>query len=459
MLDCLNMIFIMLKRFLTHIISNSTLKYNSFVFKYILMKKISYLLSIIGLGVLAHAQEVEVSSPISNDYNKWSIEANGGAVKARKAFAPGYYSETPSFFHADFGVRYMFNNKFGLKLDGGYDRIKEGEDVTRFKSNYYRVDLQGVVNIGRVLNFETWTNRIGLLAHGGAGVSIMNNDATDGANGKVIDDNDNMVNVMAGLTPQLRLTDRVVLTGDVSYVRNIRQNVTFDGTSTTSGSGFGGEIWNATLGLTFYLGKNQKHADWVYEPTRSDLEDRIANIEQMLKDTDGDGVADYLDQEPDSAPGAVVDTKGVTIDHNGNGIPDNIEEYIKQNAGGNTTTIVNDADFLEQMINSGIINVYFDYNSDKPYQQSVGGVKFVSEFLKAKPNAKIDILGFADPVGGDSFNKDLSRRRAENVKALLVSQGANASQLNTVAEGEDKEFKNSQVSSHQLARRVVFRVK
>ncbi|MDO3387183.1 hypothetical protein QWI17_15150, partial [Gilvimarinus sp. SDUM040013] len=110
----------------------------------------------------------------------------------------------------------------------------------------------------------------GLLAHGGAGYSWMNNDATKGADGKVFDDNDNMVNVMVGLTPQLRLTDRVVLTGDVSYVRNIRQNVAFDGNSEISGSGFGGEIWNATLGLTFYLGKNQKHADWVYEPTRSD---------------------------------------------------------------------------------------------------------------------------------------------------------------------------------------------
>ena len=184
------------------------------------MKKISYLLSIIGLGIFAQAQEV--TETVSNDYNKWSIEANGGAVKARKAFAPGYYSETPSFFHADFGVRYMFNPKFGLKLDGGYDRIKEGEGVKNFKSNYYRVDLQGVVNVGRVLNFETWTNRLGLLAHGGAGISMMNNDATDGADGKLFKDNDNMANVMVGLTPQLRLTDRVVLTGDVSYIRNIR---------------------------------------------------------------------------------------------------------------------------------------------------------------------------------------------------------------------------------------------
>ena len=172
------------------------------------MKKISLLLSVIGLGIFAQAQDTIATAtaveatPSNNDYNKWSIEANGGAVKARKAFAPGYYSETPSFFHADFGVRYMFNNKFGLKLDGGYDRIKEGEGVNKFKSNYYRVDLQGVVNVGRVLNFETWTNRIGLLAHGGAGISIMNNDRTDGVSGKIIDDNDNMANVMVGLTPQ-----------------------------------------------------------------------------------------------------------------------------------------------------------------------------------------------------------------------------------------------------------------
>lgn len=423
------------------------------------MKKISFLLSVIGLGVFVNAQETTESTN-HNNYNKWSIEAQAGANKAISPFTDGYYNETPSFYNANFGVRYMFNNKFGLKLSGGYDRLKEGEGSEHFRSNFYRVDLSGVANLGRIMDFETWTNTIGLLAHGGVGYGFMNNDATKGESSGLFDDNTEMGLISFGLTPQVKLTDRLVLTGDLSYTKTMRQKTTWDGQSSDpiANRGFDGSLWNATLGLTFYLGKNQKHADWVYEPSRADLEERIATIEQMLKDSDGDGVADYLDQEPDSAPGAVVDTKGVTIDHNGNGIPDNIEEYIKENAGGNTT-IVNDADFLEQMINSGIINVYFDYNSDKPYQQSVGGIKFVSEYLKAKPNAQIDILGYADPVGGDAFNKDLSRRRAENVKAILVNQGANASQLTTVGEGEDKEFKNSQVSSHQLARRVVFRVK
>ena len=83
------------------------------------MKKISYLLSVIGLGIFAQAQEV--TETVNNDYNKWSIEANGGANKATKGFSNGYFMQTPSFYHVDLGVRYMFNPKFGLKLDGAYD--------------------------------------------------------------------------------------------------------------------------------------------------------------------------------------------------------------------------------------------------------------------------------------------------------------------------------------------------
>ncbi len=418
------------------------------------MKKLLFLLSLVGTSVLTFAQENENET---SGYNKWSIEVGGGANKATSAFTPGYYSETPDFYNANVGVRYMFNPKFGLKLSGNYDRLKEGKDSKDFESDLYRIDLSGVANLGRIMNFEDWTNTIGLLAHAGAGVGFMKNDATKGEKGGILDGKDEMGLVTLGLTPQVKLSNRIVLTGDLSYTKTIKQNTTWDGQSkfADSRSGFDGSLWNATIVLTFYLGGNQKHADWTYETSRKDLEDRISSIEAMLKDTDNDGVADYLDQEPNSAPGAVVDTKGVTIDNNGNGIPDSIEKYINDNAKGNSS----DAAFLEQMINSGIINTYFDYNSDQPYNQSVGGLKFVSDYLKAKPEAKIEIIGYADPVGGEAYNKELSLRRAENVKKLLVNNGANANQLSVVAQGLDTEFKNSPVSSHQLARRVIFKVK
>jgi OOP family OmpA-OmpF porin len=36
---------------------------------------------------------------------------------------------------------------------------------TAFDTKYYRVDLQGVANLGRIMSFETWTKSIGLLGH------------------------------------------------------------------------------------------------------------------------------------------------------------------------------------------------------------------------------------------------------------------------------------------------------
>src|SRR5690606_27169857 len=138
-------------------------------------------------------------------------------------------------------------------------------------------------------------------------------------------------------------------------------------------------------------------------------------------DDDGDGVPNYLDQEPDSAPDAVVDTKGRTIDSNGNGVPDVIEQYIADNyPGAGTSGVLSDSNILRQLIDSGIINVYFDYDKSDPFDASIGGVDFVVEYLKMNPNASVDVMGYADPVGGSAYNQALSQRRADAVKQILL---------------------------------------
>jgi OOP family OmpA-OmpF porin len=50
--------------------------------------------------------------------------------------------------------------------------------------------------------------------------------------------------------------------------------------------------------------------------------DRVDNLETMLIDTDQDGVADYLDLEPNTVSGVMVDSKGRSIDLNNNNVPD-----------------------------------------------------------------------------------------------------------------------------------------
>jgi len=421
------------------------------------MKKKLASVSLLLLTFAAGAQNMATTSAQPTiekpAYNKWSLELNGGLNKPLRAITPGYSTETASPFHADLGVRYMFNPKFGLKLDVGYDQFQERDDTPEFDSKYYRASLQGVINLGRALNFETWTNTFGLLAHGGFGVSQLSND--DGFDGK-----DYMAHGIMGLTGQVRLSNRIALTGDLTGIVNGRQNHNFDGHGVPTTGSLDGVLLNASVGLTFYLGKNEKHADWYSEENErlNQLENRVTTIETGLIDTDKDGVADLYDLEPNTVSGVAVNTKGQSIDTNQNGVPDELESYLdKTYVRQGSQTATNNT--VEELINGGYVNVYFDFNSSKPTNASLSGVDFLVKYLKNNPGKSADIVGYADEIGSSSYNTELSRKRAEAVKKVAQNAGIDASRLNVIANGEDTSVNKDSKEARQIVRRVTFKVK
>ncbi|PZR19369.1 MAG: flagellar motor protein MotB [Flavobacterium psychrophilum] len=416
------------------------------------MKKITLPLLLVCLSTAGlKAQDSQETEAVGSDFNKWSIEVSGGANKPFRTFTPGYRTDRVNFFTVDLGTRYMFNNKFGLKLDFGYNKFENNDDSAEFESTYLRGDIQGVINLGRVLNFEDWTSRIGLLAHAGGGVyQLKADDAFDGE--------DWGANLIAGFTAQLRLSDRVVLTGDITGIANGFQNRSFDGYTETN-TNVDGFILNGTLGLTFYLGSNEKHADWVTDVKTDELaalEERIGSVETMMNDSDKDGVPDYLDAEPNSTAGVAVDTKGRAIDLNNNGVPDELESYIENKTKNNSTTTGTD---LQGLINGGYVNAYFDFNKDMPNSQSTAGINFLIKYLKENPSSSADVIGYADEIGNSDYNKQLSQRRAENVKKILVDSGIDASRLNIIGNGEDASVNKNNKQARQVVRRVTFIIK
>jgi len=56
--------------------------------------------------------------------------------------------------------------------------------------------------------------------------------------------------------------------------------------------------------------------------------------------------------------------------------------------------------------------------------------------LKGRAFDRLDAIGHADRIGGDSYNLQLSKRRADAVRAYLVGKGIDAGRIRAEARGE-----------------------
>lgn len=431
------------------------------------MKKL--ILSTLLAGSLAFAANAQ-------EFNKWSLEATTGFNKAMAPLTAGYLSPTLNIGHADLGVRYMFNEKFGAKLDYGFGSFKESQgNSPEFDTKYFRLNLQGVANVGRMMNFETFSNRVGLLFHTGAGIGVVNPEMN-----QYNWFNDRVYTLIFGFTPQLKLTEKISLVGDVSTILNGRQTITFDGVNTILPStmpnastnngyyGANGTWWTGTLGLNIYLGKQDQHADWFIAAnkyaTKEELATQINGIKDMLKDSDADGVPDYLDKEPNTPAGARVSPSGTTLDSDGDGTPDHLDKCPFQPgaAASNGCPVEvsrDEVDYLRKAINDGYVNVYYAFDSSKPLAYSISAAQYISNFLKRNPGVTVEVKGYADELGEEDYNIKLSESRAKAVYDLIIASGVDASRVTYKGYGEDTSVDKSSADARQLARRASFEVK
>lgn len=78
----------------------------------------------------------------------------------------------------------------------------------------------------------------------------------------------------------------------------------------------------------------------------------------------------------------------------------------------------------------------FDYNSDAVKGAARSNLTDLAGSLQKYPNTEILIVGHTDATGSDSYNMDLSRKRAESAKQYLVSQGIASTRVRTEGRGE-----------------------
>jgi outer membrane protein OmpA-like peptidoglycan-associated protein len=100
-------------------------------------------------------------------------------------------------------------------------------------------------------------------------------------------------------------------------------------------------------------------------------------------------------------------------------------------------------------------DVLFDTGRAELKPGSARKLDQLAQFLTEHSERRVQIDGFTDSVGTDSYNRDLSQRRADAVRSSLIARGVDSSRISS--QGYGKGFPvadNTDSGGRQLNRRV-----
>lgn len=424
------------------------------------------------IGGAAQAQDsTAVTSTGSSNLNTWSIGINGGALAPLSPIGgKNDFSNWKTTFGYGLYIKKQFTPYFSLRLDGVRGKLK-GDNSEPYKSGAvndsplsafettldYSASLNAVVNLFSIDMFNK-NSAVQLYASAGAGVagykvktSAGGGALSDYKNGETL----NEVIIPVGLGAKVKLSDRMNL--DLGWTMNYVDDDNLDGYYRGSNDKYS----YAYGGLEFVLGKGEKQMAWhnpvaltydealkakqTAEALKGDLDAQKAENQKLrgemadlLKDTDGDGVADKLDKCPDTPSGTVVDGSGCPLK-----VPAPVEKVV-----------ITEED--RKVVADAIKNLEFDLNKATIRSKSYSTLNRVAALLVQK-NFSLKLAGHTDATGSNALNMRLSKARAESVKAYLVSQGANASRIEATGYGESQPIaSNKTAAGRQKNRRVEF---
>ncbi|MGX7668149.1 hypothetical protein [Flavobacterium pedocola] len=179
-------------------------------------------------------------------YDNYSIDLNYGLSGA-------YEPSISKFGHMDFGFRYMFGEKWGVKLDYGADKFRTKE-TPEMGTDYQRISVQAACNLSNLLDDRSYfyNEYFVILSHAGLGYAWQKS-VTFPKGGPGIDE---IPHVIFGVNPQLTVMDGVAIGLDATGIMNLAQHVKFDGTrvSKAADNATTTFTYNLSLGVSFTFG-------------------------------------------------------------------------------------------------------------------------------------------------------------------------------------------------------------
>ncbi|WP_462264287.1 OmpA family protein [Mucilaginibacter sp.] len=419
-----------------------------------------------------------------SQYNTFSIGINAGVLSPALATGGSFNDFSDYNIKLGYGasLRWQVAHVFGIQLDaqGGkvsgdnfnnvgriqqYPSAAGGINVYNYETRIWTGALSGVVNVGSI-DFMHRKNAINFFAKAGGGLAYYHPVVTGtGTPGRPFGNNYNYADadgsahyvkeliIPVGVGAKFKLTDAVQFL--LGYTQTYVDGDNFDGVKSAQGGyavrdhysyGYGG--FEFTLGS-----KDKPNLDWVnpvammydelYDAAlRQEVEalkGRVTNVENAVndlkKDSDGDGVSDQFDKCPNTPAGTVVDGAGCEL---------------------KMPTMATDS----AMTGNAYSNIQFDFDSSVLRTSSYPVLDATSADLRSNTSKSVEVDGFASSEGTAAHNMTLSKDRANSVKTYLVNSGVEARRLKVKGMGETHPIADNSTEDGRVQnRRVEFKQK
>lgn len=378
-------------------------------------------------------------TPVSH----WSFGIKGGGNYFR--VAPGATSRSDQFHFIVGGtLEYTINPLVGIGLEYMYNTYDHDYQLNatqrgQMEGRTHDAVIYGSVNLTNLLiPYRTaFWSKMNIYGDAGVGVGFYQFKLSDAAGNVIVNSRDGGDGVpetpMAklGLNLEYNISRVIALGGEVQYRYYDRTNL--GGYNISKGNS---DALTATIGLRFKLGAtgSKQHARNItmceYYPKPAPV-----IIEKIVKDNTIETI-NRLN---------ALEAKNDSLNAELKRMNDKLDS-LPRNGGG--------------VANASFQNIEFEFGSEKLTRESYPALDQIAISLKDRSaKVRLSVAGYTDYIGTDEYNQGLSVRRANSVRAYLLTQHVPASSVTIIGYGEkDPIATNNTSEGRQKNRRVEFQI-
>jgi OmpA-OmpF porin, OOP family len=214
-------------------------------------------LSVIIVGMLfifsgVFAQETEKSIELK----PWSVGLNAGLHAMEHPIGEKVGPEITDQGFAQLTGRYMFDDKWGIMAGIHYNlfMLEEGD----LQTNLVGISGQVVLELGNMLNFESFSKRLGLMMHVGVGGAAMwqPDRFAEDVTSRMFNQADEMIIFNVGLAPYVKINENWAINLEYGFNYNIEQSRPFDMGEINEEPGSSARFMTFSIGASYHFGEH-----------------------------------------------------------------------------------------------------------------------------------------------------------------------------------------------------------